>query len=63
MRENNQRSLEGTFGCSIGKKWEIILISEVRAESQGVIRIGADDETTAAVVHSKTVASITVEVC
>ena len=52
LRENNRSRLKRTIGYIRKQKWEITLISEVRADGPGVIWLGKDDETTA-VIHSQ----------
>ena len=52
MRENNRTRLRRVCAWVVNEGWEIVLISEVRAEGDGVIWLGEDDNRVA-IIHSR----------
>ena len=57
LRENNRNRLRRVLGYIEEKGWEIILITELSAEGEGIIWLGEEDRQVA-VVHSKRVGII-----
>ena len=51
VHERNRNRLKRVITYAQGKRWEIILISELRSKSKGVIWLGEDSEQTV-VIHS-----------
>ena len=51
-RDRNRNRLKRVVAHAKERNWEIVLISEIRAADEGVIWLG-EDETRAAVIHSK----------
>ena len=52
VHERNRNRLKRVITYAQGKRWEIILISELRSKSKGVIWLGEDSEQTV-VIHSQ----------
>ena len=52
MREQYRRKLREVIGCMERRRWEVLLMSEIRAEEEGVVWLGANENLTA-VVHSR----------
>lgn len=52
MREQYRRKLREVIGCMKRRRWEVLLMSEIRAEEDGVLWLGENEDLTA-VIHSR----------
>ena len=52
MRETNRRRLRNVIGYIRQQRWQVTLITELRAENEGTIWMGEEDEEVA-IIHSK----------
>ena len=52
IRERNRARLKRAIQWTKGKKWEIVLLSEIRADREGVIWLGEETEQSA-LIHSE----------
>ena len=57
LRENNRRRLRRTLAYIERRKWDITLLTEIRAESRGILWFG-EEESETAVIHSEKTAVV-----
>ena len=57
LRENNRRRLRKTLAYIERRKWDITLLTEIRAESRGILWFG-EEESETAVIHSEKTAVV-----
>ena len=57
LRENNRRRLRRTIAYIERRKWDITLLTEIRAESRGMLWFG-EEESETAVIHSEKTAVV-----